>query len=132
MAEALKDILPADQLVITSSGEDALDYLFARGAWSGRDPLQQPRLVMLDLSLPRLGGLEVLSQIRANPLTRILPVVIVSATSHQRDIRSAAQLGANSFVRKSLDFVRFSETLGLLARYWLELNIPPPRPLPER
>ncbi len=105
-----------------------LDYLFGRGAFVGRDTRYQPALVMLDLTLPRIDGLEVLRQVRADPQTHVLPVVMVSASSQQRDIRTAAQLGANSFVRKSLDFVSFSETLTLLARYWLELNIPPPHP----
>lgn len=125
---ALHKIVPPDQIKVVASGEEGLDYLFGRGTYAGRDTRNQPALVMLDLTLPRMDGLEVLRQIRAEAQTHILPVVIVSASSQQRDIRTAAQLGANSFVRKSLDFVSFSETLTLLARYWLELNIPPPHP----
>lgn len=125
---ALRNIVPTEQIQIASSGEEGLDYLFGRGAFVGRDTRYQPALVMLDLTLPRIDGLEVLRQVRADPQTHVLPVVMVSASSQQRDIRTAAQLGANSFVRKSLDFVSFSETLTLLARYWLELNIPPPHP----
>nr|WP_232417923.1 response regulator [Methyloversatilis thermotolerans] len=125
---ALNKIVPPEQIQVAASGEEGLDYLFGRGAFAGRDTRYQPALVMLDLSLPRIDGLEVLRQIRAEAQTRVLPVVIVSASSQQKDIRTAAQLGANSFVRKSLDFVSLSETLTLLARYWLELNIPPPHP----
>lgn len=125
---ALRAIVPADQIQVVASGEEGLDYLFGRGAYAGRDTRCQPALVMLDLTLPRIDGLEVLRQIRAEAQTHVLPVVIVSASSQQRDVKLAAQLGANSFVRKSLDFVSFSETLTLLARYWLELNIPPPHP----
>ncbi|MBU0602332.1 MAG: response regulator [Gammaproteobacteria bacterium] len=125
---ALLAIIPAEQIKVVASGEEALDYLFGRATYAGRDTRYQPSLVMLDLTLPRLDGLEVLRLIRADPNTHVLPVVVVSASSQQRDIRTAAQLGANSFVRKSLDFVSFSETLTLLARYWLELNIPPPHP----
>ncbi len=125
---ALRTIVPGEQIKVVPSGEDALDYLFGRGSYAGRDTRYQPSLIMLDLALPRINGLEVLRQVRADPQTHVLPVVVVSSSSSQRDIRSAAQLGANSFVRKSLDFVSFSETLTLLARYWLELNIQPPHP----
>lgn len=125
---ALRGIVPNEQIKVAASGEEALDYLFGRGNYAGRDTRNQPALIMLDLSLPRINGLEVLRLVRSDPQTHVLPVVVVSASSQQRDIRMAAQLGANSFVRKSLDFVSFSETLTLLARYWLELNIPPPHP----
>jgi two-component system response regulator len=125
---ALRSIVPSEQIKVAASGEEALDYLFGRGNYAGRDTRNQPALIMLDLSLPRINGLEVLRLVRSDPQTHVLPVVVVSASSQQRDIRMAAQLGANSFVRKSLDFVSFSETLTLLARYWLELNIPPPHP----
>jgi two-component system response regulator len=125
---ALRTIVPPDQIKVVPSGEEALDYLFGRGNYAGRDTRYQPALIMLDLTLPRINGMEVLRLVRADPQTHVLPVVVVSASSQQRDIRTAAQLGANSFVRKSLDFVSFSETLTLLARYWLELNIQPPHP----
>ncbi len=87
-----------------------------------------PRLVLLDLNLPRISGLEVLRQIRATEATRLLPVIVLSASVEQRDVRAAVQRGANSYMRKSLDFVKLSESMALLARYWLELNIPPPSP----
>ncbi len=125
---ALRTIVPNEQIKVVASGEEALDYLFGRGSYSGRDTRYQPALVMLDLTLPRIDGLEVLRLVREDPQTHGLPIVVVSASAQQKDIRTAAQLGANSFVRKSLDFVSFSETLTLLARYWLELNIPPPHP----
>jgi two-component system response regulator len=128
ITSALHAIVPANQIKAVPSGEEALDYLFGRGNYTGRDTRYQPALIMLDLTLPRINGMEVLRLVRNDPQTHVLPVVVVSASSQQRDIRTAAQLGANSFVRKSLDFVSFSEKLTLLARYWLELNIQPPHP----
>ncbi len=119
-------LLPPDQIAHFNNGVDALDYLFCRGAYADRSPLEQPRLVLLDLVLPRLSGLEVLREIRADQDTRLLPVVVLSASTEQKDIRAAAQLGANSYVAKSTDFSRLAGALDLLARYWLDLNIPPP------
>jgi len=122
-------LVPPDQIARFSNGVDALDYLFCRGAHGDRSPLEQPRLVLLDLVLPRLSGLEVLREIRAGKATKLIPVVVLSASSAQKDIRTAAQLGANSFVTKPSDFSRLAGALDLLARYWLDLNIPPPHRL---
>jgi len=123
---ALKAVLPQEHVAVSHSGEDALDYLFARQRHAGRDSHVQPRLTLLDLNLPRVSGLDVLGEIRANPTTRLLPVVIVSASVEQKDIRAAMQHGANSYVRKSLDYSKLNDSMTLLARYWLELNVEPP------
>jgi two-component system response regulator len=125
---ALAPVVPADMVMRCSDGVAALDYLLARGAHAGRGIEEQPRVAILDLNLPKIGGLEVLRELRENPLTRLLPVVMLSASTEQRDVRAASLLGANSFVRKPLDYGRLRETVALLGRYWLELNVPPPQP----
>jgi two-component system, response regulator len=122
---ALRVVVPREHVTVCNSGEDALDYIHARGAHANRDIHLQPRLVLLDLNLPRITGLDVLRAIRAKPETRLLPVVILSASMEQRDIRAAMMAGANSYVRKSLDYAKLNEAMLLLARYWLELNIEP-------
>lgn len=122
----LTKLVPPDQIAHVNNGVDALDYLFCRGAYADRSPLEPPRLVLLDLLLPRLSGLEVLREIRSAQSTRLIPVVVLSASTEQKDIRTAAQLGANSYVTKPADFSRLASALDLLARYWLDLNIPPP------
>jgi two-component system, response regulator len=118
--------VPPDQIAHVHDGVEALDYLFCRGAHADRSPLDQPRLVLLDLALPRLSGLEVLREIRAGRDTMQIPVVVLSASNVQQDIRTAAQLGANSYVMKPADFATLAGVLELLAHYWLDLNIPPP------
>lgn len=123
---ALQPLVAADQVVLCSDGVEALDYLFGRNAWAGRDTREQPRVVLLDLNLPKISGLEVLRELREQPQTHLLPVVIVSASKEARDVRAASLLGANSYVRKPLDYTRLRETVSLLGRYWLDLNIPPP------
>lgn len=122
---ALRTVLPRDHVTICNSGEEALDYLYTRKAHAGRDTRILPRLVLLDLNLPRVTGLDVLREIRAKAETRLLPVAILSASVEQRDIRAAMQTGANTYVRKSLDYAKLHESMMLLARYWLELNIEP-------
>lgn len=123
---ALQRVVPAESVALCSDGLEALDYLFARNAYGFRNPDEQPRLALIDLNLPKLNGLEVLRELRENPRTRLLPVVILSASAEQRDVRAAALLGANSYVRKPLDYGRLRDTVSLLGRYWLDLNIPPP------
>lgn len=123
---SLRNTLSRDNIAVAYSGEEALDYLFGRGAHAGRNLSEQPRAVILDLNLPRISGLEVLRQIRGHPATRLLPVVVVSASVEPKDIRAATKVGANSYVRKSLDYARLNESMMLLARYWLDLNIEPP------
>ncbi|HEY1207353.1 MAG: response regulator [Bryobacteraceae bacterium] len=112
-------------LVVAEDGREALDYLFALGAHEGRDVTDLPRLVLLDLNLPRLNGLEVLRQLRADERTRRLPVVILTSSQEQQDIMAGYDLGANSYVRKPVDFTQFAEAVRTLGLYWLLLNEAP-------
>ncbi len=122
---ALQPVISSDQVALCADGVEALDYLFARKSHAGREATDLPKVVLLDLNLPKINGLEVLRQLRANPRTRLLPVVMLSASAEQRDVRAAAQLGASSYVRKPLDYARLRDAIGLLGGYWLNLNIPP-------
>ncbi len=108
-------------------GVEALDYLFCRGPHAGRSPHDLPAVVLLDLELPRLKGIEVLTAIRAAPLTRYLPVVILTSSNEERDRLSAYDRSANSYVRKPVDYQQFVATARQLASYWVVLNEPPPR-----
>ena len=122
---ALKKSRLGSEVVVARHGAEALDFLFARGAYLGRNPEVQPDLVLLDLKLPKVDGLEVLRSMRADPRTRLLPVVILTLSNEELDVVEAYHHGVNSYVRKPVDFDRFTELLQLLARYWLELNEPP-------
>ncbi|MBE7422902.1 MAG: response regulator [Zoogloeaceae bacterium] len=126
--KALQPIVQEEMIVLCSDGEEALDYLLARNAHATRSADDLPGAALLDLNLPKVNGLEVLRELRQHPRTRLLPVVILSASSEQRDVRAAALLGANSYVRKPLDYGRLRETVELLGRYWHDLNIAPPPP----
>lgn len=125
IVRGLAPAIAPEQVVVRADGIAALDHLFCRGAEAGRNPAELPWAVLLDLNLPRLSGLDVLREIRANERTRLLPVVILSATGDAEDMRTAIRLGANSFVRKRSDFAEVSHNLQQIAHYWLELNIPP-------
>lgn len=122
---ALRTVVPREDVTICNSGEDALGFLGIREAPVQSNTHVLPRLVMLDLNLPRVSGLDVLREIRAQAETRLLPVAILSASVEQRDIHAAMQAGANTYIRKSLDYAKLQESMLLLARYWLELNIQP-------
>lgn len=126
IVDALSGIIPREQIRLCQDGTEALDFLHCRGAHRNRNPLDTPRLLILDLTLPGVSGLDVLREIRAQPNTRLLPVTVLSASDSPQDIRVCAQLGANSFVRKLADVRQFKETLSQIALYWLQLNIPPP------
>jgi len=115
----------ANDIVVVRDGVEALDYLFATGTHAARDPHDLPQLVLLDLKLPRLDGLEVLERIRAHPRTRLLPVVILTSSTEQRDLVSGYSLGANSYVRKPVDFQEFLGAVRQLGLYWLLLNETP-------
>lgn len=116
-----------NKVVVARDGVEALDYLFGTGAHAGRDVSDQPQVVLLDLKLPKVDGHEVLRRIRANDRTRLQPVVILTTSNEDRDIISSYQLGANSYIRKPVDFDQFMEAVRQLGLYWLVLNVPPPR-----
>jgi CheY-like chemotaxis protein len=115
-----------NELVVAEDGQEALDYLFGTGAFTGRDVTELPTVVLLDLKLPKLNGLEVLKRIRDNPRTRRLPVVVLTTSKDEQDIINSYDLGANSYIRKPVDFNQFAEALRQLGLYWLVLNEPPP------
>ncbi len=120
----------ANELVIAEDGQEALDYLFGEGAQAGRDVTQLPAVVLLDLKLPRMDGLEVLRRIRKEPLTRRLPVVILTSSKEDQDLAASYDLGVNSYIRKPVDFVQFAQAIQTLGLYWLVLNEEPPNPKP--
>jgi two-component system response regulator len=113
-----------NEIVVASNGVEALDYLSATGAHAGRDRKILPEVVLLDLKLPKIGGLEVLKRMRAEERTRRIPVVVLTSSNEERDILSSYDLGANSFVRKPVDFTQFVEAARQLGMYWLVINQP--------
>ncbi len=115
-----------NQMVVAHDGVEALDYLFATGAYSGRDVNLIPQVILLDLNLPKISGLEVLRQLRANERTKHLPVVILTSSNEEQDRLRSYDLGANSYVRKPVDFNQFIESVRQLGMYWLILNELPP------
>lgn len=119
---ALKKNNVMNDIFVARDGVQALDYLFARDAHAGRDVRDLPTLILLDLKLPRLDGLEVLGEIRANPATRLLPVVILTSSREQQDLERGYGLGANSYIRKPVDFDQFVDAVRQLGQYWLVLN----------
>ncbi len=122
---ALKKINLANRIVVVRDGQQALDYLFREGEFAGRDGPDLPTFVLLDLNLPRVDGLQVLERLRADPRTHLLPVVLLTASPEERDRLSAYAKGANSYVKKPLDFSEFAETVSRLGVYWLAVNEPP-------
>jgi CheY-like chemotaxis protein len=114
-------------VTIVRDGEEAMNFLFGTGPNAGQSQLPTIHLVLLDLKIPKLNGLEVLRKIREDARTRKLPVVVFSSSSEMSDITASYQLGANSYIRKPVDFAQFSETVGLIGLYWLKQNIPPPQ-----
>ncbi|HTZ52888.1 MAG TPA: response regulator [Spirochaetia bacterium] len=121
---ALKKINLANRIVAVRDGQQALDYLFQEGEFSGREGPPLPTFVLLDLNLPRVNGLEVLQRLRADPRTHLLPVVLLTSSEEERDRLNAYSGGVNSFVRKPLDFAEFAETVSRLGVYWLAVNSP--------
>jgi len=115
-----------NQVVVARDGVEALDYLFGKGLYAGRDLSVMPVVILLDLKLPRLDGLDVLRSLRADDRTKLLPVVILTSSKEQQDQINSYKLGANSYVRKPVDFLEFTEAVRQLGLYWLLLNEPPP------
>lgn len=111
---------------IVRDGAEALDYLFRQGDYADRDPANVPSVIMLDLMLPKVSGLDVLKSLRADERTARIPVVVLTSSDEQRDMVESYKLGANSYVRKPVDFAEFSDAVGQLGLYWLLRNEPPP------
>ncbi len=116
-----------NQIKVVRDGVEALDYLFASGKYAGHDPDDTPELVLLDLKLPKMNGLQVLRRLRADEKTRLLPVVILTSSDEDQDVIDSYHLGANSYVRKPVDFAQFTEAVRQLGLYWLVLNVAPPQ-----
>ena len=116
----------ANNLVVARDGVEALDYLFCRGAYAERNIKDLPRLILLDLKLPKLDGLQVLAHLRSNESTRLVPVVILTSSKEEQDLISGYKNGANSYVRKPVDFNQFVEAVRHIGLYWLLINEPPP------
>ena len=116
-----------NEVVVAEDGADALDYLFATGVHAGRDTRDMPQVILLDLNLPKVDGTEVLRRLRADDRTKLLPIVILTSSREQQDLVESYSLGANSYVRKPVDFTQFVEAVRQLGLYWLVLNEPPPR-----
>lgn len=119
---ALKKANVLNEVVVAQDGTEALDYLFGTGKYAGRDVNQKPQVVLLDLKMPKVDGLEVLQRIRGDERTKLLPVVILTTSSEDKDRVSSYKLGANSYVRKPVDFNQFTEAVRQLGLYWLLLN----------
>ncbi|MFQ5465335.1 MAG: response regulator [Thermodesulfobacteriota bacterium] len=117
----------AGEVVVARDGAEALDYLFGTGPYEGRDARARPRVVLLDLKLPKVDGIEVLKRLRGDERTRLIPVVILTSSTEERDITAGYGLGANSYIRKPVDFSRFLEAIKHLGFYWLVMNEHPYR-----
>lgn len=116
----------AHEVVVVRDGVEAIDYLFATGQYAGRDISRAPTVILLDLKLPKLDGLGVLKRLRSDERTRSLPVVVLTSSSQDADVIASYNLGANSYVRKPVEFGAFVEAISTLGLYWVSLNRPPP------
>lgn len=121
---ALRKSHLANRIVTLGDGEAALDFLFGRGQWSDRNPANHPRVIFLDLKLPKVDGIEVLRAVKADPRTRTIPVVVVTSSAEERDRVESYELGVNSYVTKPIEFDEFTRTLTDLGYYWLAVNRP--------
>jgi two-component system response regulator len=124
---ALRKNAILNEVVVVRDGQEALDFLFGAGTHAGRDTSIQPQVTLLDLNLPKIGGLDVLRRLRADPRTALLPIVVMTSSQQDEDIVRSYELGANSYVRKPVDFAQFTESVRQLGLYWLAINRPPPR-----
>ncbi len=125
MVRSLKKNRLANSLIVLEDGEQALDFIFCRGKYTGRDSIGSPKVIFLDLKLPKVDGLEVLKQVKSNEQTRKIPVIIVTSSKEDPDIATAYDLGANSYVVKPVDFDNFVEKMNKLGLYWLAVNEKP-------
>jgi len=116
----------ANEIQVAEDGAEALDFLFCQGAFKDRLPSQVPRLVLLDLKLPKIGGIEVLRAIRADERTRAIPVVVLTSSKEERDLIDGYRLGVNAYAQKPVDFEMFSETVRQIGMFWMLINQPPP------
>ncbi len=123
---ALKQNRINNGVVVARDGAEALDYLFGKGKYAGRDLNVMPALILLDLKLPKVDGLEVLKQLRANPLTALLPVAMLTSSREESDLLAGYKLGLNSYILKPVDFDQFTEAVRNLGVYWLAINETPP------
>ena len=112
----------ANEIVVARDGAEALDFIFGTGAYAGRNTVERPQVILLDLNLPKIGGLEVLKKIREDPRTTLYPIVILTSSKEEKDLVESYRLGANSYIRKPVDFNQFSEAIRQLGLYWLVLN----------
>lgn len=117
----------ANKVVVAHDGAEALEYMFGTGAYDGRDVMDLPTVILMDIKLPKIDGLEVLRRIRADVRTRLVPVAILTSSKEEKDRVVGYAAGANSFVRKPIEFAEFAEAVGVMGLYWLVLNEPPPR-----
>jgi len=122
---ALKQGRLANNIVVARDGEEALDFLFCRGAFAQRSFEHPPKLVLLDLKLPKVDGMEVLKQVKSDPRTKTIPIVIMTSSKEERDLVAGYNLGANSYIQKPVDFEQFRETVKSVGLYWLVTNQPP-------
>jgi two-component system, response regulator len=118
----------ANHIIAVRDGEEALDFLFCRGAFAERSFEHPPKLVLLDLKLPKVDGMEVLKQVKSDPRTKSIPVIILTSSKEERDLVSGYNLGANSYIQKPVDFDQFRETVKSVGLYWLVINQPAPSP----
>ena len=123
---ALKKNNISNEVVVARDGVEALDYLFGTGAHAGRDMSVMPQIILLDLKLPKIDGLEVLRRLRNDKRTKLLPVVVLTSSREEQDLTESYSFGANSYIRKPVDFAQFTEAIRQLGLYWLVLNESPP------
>lgn len=123
---ALKKSNLANRIIVARDGVEALDYLFGTGQYEGRDLNDMPQIILLDLKLPKVDGLEVLKRIRSNDRTCLLPVAVLTSSKEEKDLLESYSLGANSYIRKPVDFDQFYESIRQLGLYWLVVNESPP------
>jgi len=123
---ALKREHILNEIMVVEDGQEALDYMFGKGKYSGRDMSQMPTLILLDIKLPIIDGLEVLRRIRANPRTHRQIVIILTSSKEEQDLVAGYELGVNGYIRKPVDFIQFSEAIKYLGLFWLVVNEAPP------